>query len=307
MYDLQRPCRSSYRSGRLSGKPGVLAILLALASAVGYGCSDYAAGLASREASVIRITIVAETASVLLMLLVVPWVSTQAPTLASVTWSAAAGIGGIGGAMALYLGFRNAAFSVAAPVSAVASAGFSVLAGLLFGEHPSGLSLTGIALALPAIVGVSASPAAQPAPGAAGSGRHAAGVLWGLAAGVGFAVLFIGLNRAGSGSDLWPLVIAQVTGLAAVCLVGAGRGQLRAPAARAGWLAIVTGVTGAAGTLLYFIATHAGLLAVTAVITSLYPASTILLARVLLRERLTRIRIAGLCLAAASVALIAAG
>jgi len=130
-------------------------------------------------------------------------------------------------------------------------------------------------------------------------------VLWGLAAGVGFAVLFIGLNRAGSGSDLWPLVIAQVTGLAAVCLVGAGRGQLRAPAARAGWLAIVTGVTGAAGTLLYFIATHAGLLAVTAVITSLYPASTILLARVLLRERLTRIRIAGLCLAAASVALIA--
>lgn len=283
----------------------MLAILLALASAIGYGGSDYAAGLASREASVIRVTIVAEVASVLVLLLVVPWVSTQAPTLASVAWSAAAGFGGIMGAMALYLGFRQAAFSVAATVSAVGSAGFSVLAGLLFGEHPSGLAWTGIALALPAIAAVSASSGGQPE--GAASGRHAAGVAWGVAAGAGFGALFIGLNRAGSGHDLWPLVIAQVTGLAAACLVGAVRGQLRAPAARASWLAVVTGLTGAAGTIFYFIATHAGLLAVTAVITALYPASTILLARVLLGERLTAIRVAGLCLAGASVALIAVG
>jgi uncharacterized membrane protein len=301
----------------------VLAILLALASAVGYGGSDYAAGLASREASVIQVTIAAEAVSVVLVLLIVPWVSPQAPPVASIAWSAAGGLGGVTGAMALYLGFRHAAFSVAGPVSAVSSAGFSVLAGLLFGEHPSGLSLAGIALALPAIVAVSVSPPGRPdealgspapatPPGPAAvpvdrSGRHAAGVMWGLLAGAGFAVLFIGLNRAGSSRDMWPVAISQVAALAAVSLLGAARRQLRVPTPRVGWLAASTGVAGAAGSICFFIATHAGLLAVTAVITSLYPASTILLARVFLGERLTLVRMAGLFLAAASVALIAVG
>ena len=312
----------------------MVAVLFALVSAVGYGGSDFAAGLASRAASVVRVTIVAEAASVLLMLLIVPWVSTGTPSAASVAWAVAAGLGGMAGAMALYLGFRHAAFSVAAPLSAVASAAFSVLAGLLFGERPGGLALTGIALALPAIVAVSASPgepAAHPAEAAAhsadaaataaspdasqdteqasarrgGPGPHLAGVLYGLAAGAGFGVLFIGLNRSGSGSDLWPAVIAQVTGLVFVCLLGVARGQLRLPGRRASWLGVLTGVAGAAGTLCYFVATHEGLLAVTAVITALYPAGTILLARLLLGERLTIIRVAGLGLAAASVALIA--
>lgn len=296
----------------------MLTIVLALAAALGYGGSDFAAGLAARGASVIRITILAEGISVLVLLLTVPWVSSQPPSLSSVTWSVVGGLSGVTGAMALYMGFRHAAFSVAAPLSAVASAGFSVLAGLAFGEHPTTLSLAGIVLALPAIVGVSFSSSGRAAPavtgtgpagpaGTASTGRHGAGVLWGLIAGAGFGVLFIGLNRAGSGHDLWPLVIAQLAALVAVAGFGAVRGNLRLPPRRAGRLAAVTGVTGAAGSLCFFIATHRGLLAVTAVITSLYPASTILLARLLLGERLTPIRIAGLALAAASVALIAVG
>jgi drug/metabolite transporter (DMT)-like permease len=283
----------------------VLAILWALASALGYGASDYAAGLATRAASVIRVTIVAEAASVLALLLVAPWVSSQSPSPGSVAWSAAAGLGGVIGAMALYLGYRHAAFSVAGPLSAVASAGFSVLAGLLFGERPSGLALAGIGLALPAIVAVSAGPGGEPGDGE--PGQQAAGAAYGLVAGAGFAVLFIGLNRAGTGHDLWPPVIAQLVGLAALCLVGAVTRQLKPPSRQAGRLAILAGVTGAAGTACYFVATHLGLLAVTAVITSLYPGSTILLARVLIGERLTKIRLAGLALAAASVVLIAIG
>jgi len=283
----------------------VLAIVWALASAIGYGASDYAAGLATRAASVIRVTLLAEAASVLALLLVAPWVSTQTPSAASVAWAAVAGLGGIIGAMTLYLGFRHAAFSVAGPLSAVASAGFSVLAGLLFGEHPSVLALAGIALALPAIVAVSASGGGEPE--GRDSGSRAAGTAYGLVAGVCFAVLFIGLNRSGSGHDLWPLVIAQMTGLIAVSLIAAVSRDLKPPPLRAGWLAILAGVTGAAGTTCYFVATHESLLAVTAVITSLYPGSTILLARVLLGERLTRTRLAGLGLAAASVALIAVG
>ncbi len=141
----------------------MLTIVLALAAALGYGSSDFAAGLAARGASVIRITILAEAISVLVLLLTVPWVSSQPPSLSTVTWSVVGGLSGVTGAMALYMGFRHAAFSVAATISAVASAGFSVLAGLAFGEHPTALSLAGIVLALPAIVGVSFSSSGQAA------------------------------------------------------------------------------------------------------------------------------------------------
>ena len=155
----------------------MLAILWALASAIGYGASDYSAGLATRAASVIRVTLLAEAASVLALLLVAPWVSTQTPSAASVAWAAVAGLGGIIGAMTLYLGFRHAAFSVAGPLSAVASAGFSVLAGLLFGEHPERvLALAGIALALPAIV----AGVGQPGRRARGRGTRAPGPLGGV-------------------------------------------------------------------------------------------------------------------------------
>ena len=91
-----------------------------------------------------------------------------------------------------------------------------------------------------------------------------------------------------------------------LALAAAATRQLGRPAAGTRWLSVLTGITTAAGTLSYFLATHRGMLAVTAVITSLYPAGTIVLARVLLGERLTAVRITGLCLAAASVSLIAA-
>ena len=133
-----------------------------------------------------------------------------------------------------------------------------------------------------------------------------AGVIWGLLAGACFALLFIALNRAGGGSGPWPLVASQFTALAVVVCVGAATGEARLPARHAAGLAALTGVTGAAGEGLYFYATHAGLLAVTAVLTSLYPALTIALARLLQGERLTVTRLTGLCLAAASVGLIAA-
>jgi drug/metabolite transporter (DMT)-like permease len=322
----------------------MLAVLLALAAAAGYGGSDFAAGLAARRASVVRVTVLVEVTSATLLLCVIPFVSSQAPSLASVLWGAAAGASGVAGAMALYLGFRHAAFSVASSVSAVGTAAFSVLAGLALGERPGALSLAGILLAVPAIVGVSTparkagrdaapaivgspavavpgqhglvargtAPPGQHGPAArrfrpAATGRHAAGVGWGLAAGAGFGLFFIGLDRAGSGTDLWPITISQLAAMVTVTGVAVVTRDLRLPPAGTRRLSLLTGVASAAGTAMFFLATHHGLLAITAVITSLYPAGTILLARVLLGERLTRLRLAGLCLAAASVALIAAG
>jgi drug/metabolite transporter (DMT)-like permease len=298
----------------------MLAIVLALASAIGYGSSDFAAGLASRSAGIIQVTLLATVVSLLPVAAALPFAAGgHAPSAAALAWGAGAGLGGTVGGLALYFGFRQAAFSVAGPLSAVGAAGFSVLAGLLFGERPTALALTGIMLALPAIVGVSASAASagggdhgagDDGGGGGGGGaqrRPAAGVVAGLIAGAGFALLFIGLDRAGSGSGLWPVAASQAAELVAVFAAAAVTGNLRLPAARAGWLAVITGVAGTTATILYFFATHEGFLAVTAVLTSLYPAVTIVLARTLLGERLTWLRVAGLSLAAVCVALIAVG
>lgn len=307
----------------------MLAVLLALTAAVCFSGSDYAAGLASRGSSVVRVTVIAEVTAAVLLVAVVPFVSSQAPSSRSLIWGALAGVGGVVGAMALYLGFKYAAFSVASSVSAVGAAAFSVLAGLLFGERPGTLALVGIVLALPAIAAVSVSvdpvsadltaesgnsvaptgenTAANPAgrPRRSALGRHAAGVVAGLVSGAAFGLFFIGLNRAGSGDDLWPLAAAELAAVVTVVCIAAVTGQLGLPSAGTRASSVLSGMTAAAGTLTYFLATHRGLLAVTAVITSLYPAGTIVLARVLLGERLTAVRMVGLCLAAASVALIA--
>lgn len=308
----------------------MLAVLLALVAAVGYSGSDYAAGLAARRASVVRVTVLSELTYAAVLICVVPFISSRAPSLASVAWGVAAGVSGMAGAMALYLGFRHAAFSVASPVSAVGSAAFSVLAGFLFGERPGALSLAGIVLALPAIAAVSVSTGqsgTDPAGGseadrvnaAGGHARHpaghpghiamghAAGVVWGLIAGAAFGLFFISLNRAGSATDAWPLAIAGVTAVATVTCIAAATRQVGLPPPGTRWLSVLTGIAGVVGTFAYYLATHRGLLAITAVVTSLYPAGTIVLARVLSGERLTTVRIAGLCLGAASVALIAVG
>jgi drug/metabolite transporter (DMT)-like permease len=292
----------------------MLAIVLALASALAYGGSDYTAGLASRGASVIQVTLLGAVASAVVVAAALPFAAGHPPGVAPLAWGALAGLGETVGALALYYGFRHAAFSVAGPLSAVGAAGFAVLAGLLFGERPSALALAGIILALPAIVGVSASAAAagdgQGGQGDPGGGLvrgRFTGVVAGLVAGACFSLLFIGLNRAGSHSGLWPVGGATVAEVAVAVVVAAATRNIRWPGSRPGWLALFTGVTGAGGTIAYFFATHDGFLAVTAVLTSLYPAVTIVLARVMLGEKLTALRLAGLGLAAACVALIAAG
>jgi GrpB protein len=88
----------------------VLAVLFALAAAVSFGGLDYTAGLAARETSVLRVTVAAEVINAALVMSVVPFVSSQLPLVPSLGWGAAAGVGGVAGVMALYLGFRYAAW-----------------------------------------------------------------------------------------------------------------------------------------------------------------------------------------------------
>jgi drug/metabolite transporter (DMT)-like permease len=319
-------------------------VLLALAAAAGYGASDFAAGVASRQASVLVVTFLATVSALVLTLLVLPWLTIRAPSAAALGWGAAAGLGGMTGAIALYVGFRHAAFSVAGPLSAVSAAGLSVIAGVVLGERPSAPSLAGIAVALPAIVLVSLTAAppgpGDPAPAGSAPGQSVAGhrgawagVAYGLAAGTGFALLFVGLNRAGSRAGIWPVVSGQVAEtLVMACIVALPGVRPRRSRPRGAFearqggtpgidavkpfgkilsgttaLAVITGVTGGGATILYFFATHHGFLAITAVLTSLYPAVTIGLARLLAGERLSATRLGGLALAGISVTLIALG
>ena len=132
-----------------------------------------------------------------------------------------------------------------------------------------------------------------------------AGVGYGLVAGTCFALYFVAFDRAGTGSGLWPVVIGEAVSLPVLVSCATLTGQLGLPPSGSRSLSVATGAAGVAGAMLYFVASHHGLLAITAVITSLYPGGTILLARIQLGERLNPVRLAGLALAGASVALIA--
>ncbi|MGB9377949.1 MAG: EamA family transporter [Mycobacteriales bacterium] len=280
-----------------------MSVLLALAAAVAYGASDFIGGLLSRRASFLQVAVVAQTFATLATLAALPFTSHVDPSALSMGWGAAGGVGGALGVLALYRGLGAGRMSVVAPISGVIAAGVPVLAGLLLGERPSMLAAGGIVLALPAVWLVSSGDQ-HAVDGAASS---AAGVLDGLLAGLGFGLLFLGLGRAGPGVGLWP-VAAAATASWVVLLVAAvvGRAARRPSGVVVAGSAAVGGLA-ATATVLFFLATHRGLLALASVIASLYPAVTVLLARFALSERFGRLQMLGLGMATVAVVLIVAG
>jgi drug/metabolite transporter (DMT)-like permease len=172
-----------------------------------------------------------------------------------------------------------------------------VAAGVALGEHPSVLAVAGVLVSLPAIVLVAASGSVR--------GKLGGGLLDGLAAGLAFGILFIGLAQAGRNAGLWPVASEQTGALLPVLAVAIkSRVPLRIPVRAAG-LPVLAGVSGTAATLTYFYATHFAMLAIAAVLVSLYPGFTVLLARVVLHERFSPAQRAGLGLCALAVAAIA--
>ncbi|MEO8899256.1 MAG: EamA family transporter [Candidatus Dormibacter sp.] len=282
-----------------------MAVLLALIAAIAYGVSDFVAGLMARRASVFIVTLISEAVSTIVVCAALPF-SGGVVDGTSLAWGGIAGLGAGGGAMFLYRGLARGSMSIVGPVSAVVTAGGSATVGLALGERPGPVTAAGIALACIAVALVSMS---EP------TGRVSRREAWralgnATAAGIGFAVLFVGLNRAGGGAGLWPVAAATLTAtvLALIAVVIAllrsheQVGSIR----RISWGSVGVGVLGGGATVAYFVATHHGLLTVTAVITSLYPVTTVLLALGVLRERLRRVQALGAGLAALAVALLSA-
>jgi drug/metabolite transporter (DMT)-like permease len=274
-------------------------VLLALGSAVVYGTSDFLGGLASRKASVFGVVALSQVAGLVALLALLPWLG--GPTgLVDLAWGAAAGIAG---AAALVLFFRTLAsgvMSVVAPVTALTAAAVPVLAGLLGGERIGVWSAIGIALALIAVVLVSAEGGL-----AALRAARPASIPPALAAGTGFGIFFVLLDRTGDDTGLTPLVAARLASVALVIVIALlGRRPLRV-GRTALPLVVLSGVGDMAANSLFLLATQEhSQLAIVGVLASLYPVSTVVLAQVLLRERLVPAQLAGLASAFAAVVLI---
>ncbi|SDC98977.1 DMT family transporter [Nocardioides lianchengensis] len=279
-----------------------MSVLLSLVAAAAYGLADFNGGLVSQRASAWSVALTAQLGGGALVLLAVPFVG-GSPTHDDLVWAVAAGVGNGLGTAFLYRGLSSGRMGVVAPVSGVGAVLVPVVVGLVSGERPGPVTGLGIVLALPAIWLVARDSGEPTGP----SSPRSSGAVDGLLAGLGFGTLFAALAQVSEGAGLLPLALNQL--LAGVVIVGVAL-LLRAPwvpSTRWAWAGVVSGVLGAIATGLFQVATRGGHLTVAAVITSLYPAVTVLLAATLLRERVHPLQAAGLALCATAVVLVATG
>jgi len=277
-----------------------VAILLSLLAAVSYGLADFAGGLASKRTSAWTVAFVAQLAGTVLVTVLGLLLPGQ-PGTADFAWGALAGVGNGLGTAFLYRGLSSGRMGVVAPVSGVGSVLVPVLVGVLTGERPPAQVWLGIVLALPAIWLVAREPASAPTGGGAG------GLVDGVLAGLGFGSMFAALAQLSPDAGLLPLALNQgVAGLTIVAVASAVR-RPWLPHEPIAWAGVVAGVLGTTATVLFLLATREGYLSVTAVLTSLYPAFTVILAALVLREPVHRVQTWGLGLCAVAVALVALG
>lgn len=282
-----------------------MAIVLALCSALAYGLSDFLGGILSRRTSAWAVAVVAQTSSALCVAALAFFV-TGDPTGADFRWALLAGVGSGMGTGFLYRGFSSGRMSVVAPVSAVGAALVPVLAGTATGERFSLVVWVGIAAALPGIWLVSSTP--EDPIGTSGKPVSVAeGLVDGILAGLGFGLLFAALGQIPDSAGWWPLTLCQVVSIPAVIVLAVALRAPWAPREPVARLAVLAGPLGAAATAMFLLASQRGFLTIAGVLSSLYPASTVLLAAVLLHERVHRAQGVGLGLCALAVAFVAAG
>ncbi|MGY1836845.1 EamA family transporter [Blastococcus sp. SYSU DS0510] len=276
-----------------------VAALLALASAVVYGAADFLGGLASRRASVFAVVAVSQLTGLLALVVLLPWLGGPVTT-ADLAWGAASGLAGSAGLLVFFRALAVGVMSVIAPVTALTAAAVPVLVGLLGGERIGPWATAGILLALGAVVLVSAEGGLR-----ALRGARPASLVPALVAGAAFGLFFVLLDRTSAGAGLTPLVAARVASVALVVSVALTTRQALRPARAALPLVLVSGLGDMTANALFLLATQQdGPLAITGVLASLYPVSTVVLAQIVLRERLVPAQLAGLGTAAAAVVLI---
>ncbi len=285
-----------------------MAALLALASAMAYGVGDFFGGLSARRLPSAAVVLRTHAAGLAGLVVLLPLVSATTPGGRDLALGAAGGIAGGTGVLLFYWLMARGAMSIVAPITAVLAALVPVVVGMGGGERPSPMALVGIPLALVAV----ALLAREPGDAERASGLTPVQLAAALAAGLGFGLYFVALDLSSDSAGLWPVVsgrIASVTlfGLIALASTAARVGDGRARRGALPVMLAACGLLDAWANTLFLLATHHGMLTLVAVIGALYPASTVMLARAVLGERLGRPQIAGVLLAGAAVTLVTVG
>jgi len=271
-----------------------MSALLALLASVTYGAADFLGGMMGRRIPTTMVVLWSQ--SIGLMLAVVAALVLPADHVAAsdFVWGALAGATGTVGLYFLYQGLAQGRMAVVSPVAALVGALFPLGIGLALGERPIPLEWLGIALALPAIWLVAA----------VGKIEGSNGLLHGVVAGAGFGSFFAAIAQTGEGSGFWPLVGARITQVI-VLAVMARRQRLGLPPPGTRLAVVTLGAADMLANVFVLLAFRSGLLTLVAVLTSLYPAITVLLAVWILSEPIGRRQKVGLVLALVAVTLIA--
>jgi drug/metabolite transporter (DMT)-like permease len=271
--------------------------LLSLAAAVSWGAGDFSGGFASRKANVYGVVLVAHAVGLVFNLVAALLLHDPWPGTTSFLWGIAAGISGAVGLVSLYRALAVGTMGINAPVAAVVTAILPVAFTFLTLGLPTRLQLAGFALALVAIWLI-----AMPA----GDLGRPKGIGLAILAGIGFSGFLLFIKFAGFTAKFWPLVGARAASLAFMVII-ISRIRMDFHALARHWRPMVScGIFDSIGNILFVYAATRGRLDIAAVLSSLYPASTLILARIFLKERLTRVQAMGILLALGSVALIAA-
>lgn len=279
--------------------------LLALLSSMTYGTADFLGGLASRRASTVAVVIVSQLAGLILVGLALPLLPRANVTAVDMIWGGVAGLAGGIGVGLLYRGLAIGPMSVVAPVTAVCAVVVPVAVGILLGEALSLLTGAGIVLAATAIVLVGQS--SEKRTSARRRNAMARALRISMASGVVIGFFLVALERTPASAGLWPLVAARAVSIALFVAFALARPEPHAMDRFGAVIAIVGGVADMLANVLYLVAVRQGQLSVIATLTSLYPASTVLLARLALGERLARHQKVGVAGAVAAAAMIVAG
>ncbi|MEV4455623.1 EamA family transporter [Microbispora sp. NPDC004025] len=275
------------------------AAVLATACAVIFGTADFFGGLATRRSKVLAVVVLSQLGGLLLIAVLLPILPGHASP-AALAWGMASGIAGALGIVLFYRGLATGMMSVIAPTTATTAMAVPVVFGLLTGDRPSALALVGVALGLLAVLLVSREPSGG------ASGPKAGPIIAALVSGAGFGGFFVLLKLAPADSGTWPLLGARIASITLVALLALATRRSLRPVPGSLTVTIMAGVLDMAANVLYLLAAQRGMLTLVAVLVSLYPASTLLLARYVLGERLSPVQITGVGFALGAIALIAA-
>jgi drug/metabolite transporter (DMT)-like permease len=278
-----------------------------LLSGIGYGVSDFVGGIASRRVAALRVVLVSYPVAMVLLAALAFAFGGQVSTPA-IVWGALCGISQAFGIWWFYAALAAGPMSLVSPLTAILVAGLPVGVGVALGERPSAIAYCGIALALVAIVLVSREVRDEADEDTTDTHRFTKQVAWlTVGSGLAFGLNFVLIDQAPVEARLWPLVFARVSASALVVVIAAFTRDLAVPSGVPLRLAIAAGVIDTASNVAMLLALQASMLSLASVLISLYPAGTVGLAMVVLKERVTRWQALGMVLALASVAMIATG